>query len=399
MQVRSITIGVDARWPLDTAAIANAAAFFDRAKKAFESERVVVQTTRLCTQPAHEIVTPAQFPELATAMQAACTEHAIAYASCGGIRLGGAWTEAAAVEAIVAAIAATDRVFASLQVAHDTIDFKAARAAAAIITKVAARTPQGFGNLRFAATAQCPPNIPFFPASWHAGGPSRFSLAVQAGDAVVAAFKPPGSLDDAEARLVAALEAEAGKLERIATAIEQATGVGFAGIDLSPAPFPMDLASTTGGLEALGLDAFGGSGSAFAAWRLTRAVKRARVKQCGFSGLMLPVLEDSVLARRVGEGLISVTELLLYSTLCGTGLDTVPLPGDVGEDELAGILLDIAALATQLTKPLTARLFPIPGKRAGDEAKFDFPFFVPSKVLAVKGRGAAGLIRRALGES
>jgi uncharacterized protein (UPF0210 family) len=114
---------------------------------------------------------------------------------------------------------------------------------------------------------------------------------------------------------------------------------------------------------------------------------------------MLPVLEDSVLARRVGEGLVSVNELLLYSTICGTGLDTVPLPGDVSEAELAGILLDVATLACALQKPLTARLFPIPGKRAGDEVKFDFPFFVPSKVLAVKGRGASALIARALGES
>ncbi len=113
---------------------------------------------------------------------------------------------------------------------------------------------------------------------------------------------------------------------------------------------------------------------------------------------MMPVLEDSVLAQRVAEGLFTVNDLLLYSTICGTGLDTVPLPGDVSEAELAGILLDVAALATALGKPLTARLFPVPGKRAGDEANFDFPFFVPSRVLATKGHGAAALISRALGE-
>jgi len=114
---------------------------------------------------------------------------------------------------------------------------------------------------------------------------------------------------------------------------------------------------------------------------------------------MLPVLEDSVLAQRVAEGLLTVNDLLLYSTICGTGLDTVPLPGDTSEGELVGILLDVAALATALGKPLTARLFPVPGKRAGDEASFDFPFFVPSRVLATKGHGAAALVARALGEA
>jgi uncharacterized protein (UPF0210 family) len=194
------------------------------------------------------------------------------------------------------------------------------------------------------------------------------------------------------------LEEIGGKMERVAAELQQATDVQFAGLDLSPAPFPVDMVSAVAGLEALGLPRFGAAGSVLAAWRLTRTLKRARVQRAGFSGLMMPVLEDSVLARRVAEGCLSVNELLLYSTICGTGLDTVPLPGDVSEAELAGILLDVAALSSALTKPLTARLFPVPGKRAGDPAEFDFPFFVPSRVLAVKGDGASALIARGLGE-
>ena len=71
---------------------------------------------------------------------------------------------------------------------------------------------------------------------------------------------------------------------------------------------------------------------------------------------MLPVLEDSVLALRAAEGQLTVSDLLSYSAVCGVGLDTVPLPGDTSEDTLTGILLDVAALATRLNKPLTARL-------------------------------------------
>src|SRR5580704_8956888 len=107
MQIRSITIGIDASWPLDHAAIAAAATFFARAKQAFEAERVVVQTTRLCTQPAHRYLTPAQLPQLADALQAACVQHANGYASAGGIQLGGAWTETDTVAAITDAITRT----------------------------------------------------------------------------------------------------------------------------------------------------------------------------------------------------------------------------------------------------------------------------------------------------
>jgi len=72
----------------------------------------------------------------------------------------------------------------------------------------------------------------------------------------------------------------------------------------------------------------------------------------------------------------------------------VPLPGDVSEEELAGILLDVAALALRLDKPLTARLMPIPGARAGDRTGFDFEYFANGCVLDVKGLGSGGMFAR-----
>jgi uncharacterized protein (UPF0210 family) len=109
---------------------------------------------------------------------------------------------------------------------------------------------------------------------------------------------------------------------------------------------------------------------------------------------MLPVLEDLTLASRSRERLFSVNDLLLYSAVCGTGLDTVPLPGDVSEEELAGILLDVASLALRLDKPLTARLMPVPGKNAGDQTEFDFAYFANGCVLDTKGLGSRRLFER-----
>ena len=96
---------------------------------------------------------------------------------------------------------------------------------------------------------------------------------------------------------------------------------------------------------------------------------------------MQPVLEDSVLAKRAAEGMLTIKDALLYSAVCGTGLDTVPLPGDTTSEQLIPLLLDLCALAVRLDKPLTARLMPIPGKKAGEETNFDFAFFARSKIM------------------
>jgi hypothetical protein len=109
---------------------------------------------------------------------------------------------------------------------------------------------------------------------------------------------------------------------------------------------------------------------------------------------MFPVLEDSVLAARADDRSYSIDSLLLYSTVCGAGLDTVPLPGDVGVDELAGMLLDVATLAVVLNKPLSARLMPVPGLTADQRTAFDFDYFANARVLPVKSGGISHLLRR-----
>jgi hypothetical protein len=121
------------------------------------------------------------------------------------------------------------------------------------------------------------------------------------------------------------------------------------------------------------------------------ALDRAKFAHVGFSGLFFPMLEDTALAARAVEGKLAVGDLLLYCSVCGTGLDTLPLPGDISVSALSAILLDVAALAMRLNKPLTARLMPIPGKSAGDPVKLDFAYFAPSRVLAPLATGLGGL--------
>jgi uncharacterized protein (UPF0210 family) len=133
----------------------------------------------------------------------------------------------------------------------------------------------------------------------------------------------------------------------------------------------------------MGIPKIGGHGSLAAAAILTEAIDRANFPHTGFSGFMQPVLEDSVLAKRAAEGTLTIKDALLYSAVCGTGLDTVPLPGDTTSGQLVPLLLDLCALSLRLDKPLTARIMPIPGKQAGDETNFDFGFFANSKVMVL----------------
>jgi uncharacterized protein (UPF0210 family) len=85
----------------------------------------------------------------------------------------------------------------------------------------------------------------------------------------------------------------------------------------------------------------------------------------------------------------------VYSAVCGTGLDTVPVPGDIGESELAGVYLDVAALSLALEgKPLTVRVMPVPGAAAGDPTSFSFDYFANSRVLAKAGAGATRILER-----
>jgi uncharacterized protein (UPF0210 family) len=222
-----------------------------------------------------------------------------------------------------------------------------------------------------------------------------FSIAVEAADVVVQSLSAPGGMSALEDGLVQALEQACQPVERVADELATEYGYTFAGIDLSPAPYPTQEISIGGAIERGGVDRFGAPGTLYLAAMITRAIRRTRVPRCGFSGLMLPLLEDSILARRTSECPPTLHELLLYSAVCGTGLDTIPLPDDVSEAELAGAYLDVAALSLALNgKPLTARLLPIPGARSGDLTNFTFEYFANTRVPPTAGAGAAGVLAR-----
>ncbi|MCB0280333.1 MAG: DUF711 family protein, partial [Calditrichaeota bacterium] len=95
-------------------------------------------------------------------------------------------------------------------------------------------------------------------------------------------------------------------------------------------------------------------------------------------------IEDKILAKRSEEKRYTVQELLLYSAVSGTGLDVIPLAGDTKQSTIEALLTDVASLALKYEKKaLSARLFIIPGKKAGDAVTFDNPFLTNSRVMSL----------------
>jgi uncharacterized protein (UPF0210 family) len=398
MRIRSVTIGANVSYPVEVDSFRAFGQFAARARGLFEDAGLEVQTVRLATQPFPEILRdegPAATVGFARELEGTCQAHAIDYCSIGTVVATSPEADLAYVDAIPAVIRETEVAFASALVASPAsgVNLAAVTRAAGVIADVARTTPDGFGNLRFAVLANCGPGSPFFPAAFHQGPGLAFSVATEAADLAVDAFARATTLEEARQNLRTTVEETARAIEGVCHALEAGSGFRFGGIDFSPAPYPEVARSIGHAIEKLGVDVFGGNGTLFAVAFIKRVLRESRFPRCGFSGLLLPVLEDRTLAQRSAEDLYTLDSLLLYSTVCGTGLDTVPLPGDVSVEELAAILLDVATLALIADKPLTARLMPIPGKRAGDLTDFDFPYFSNARILGTRGRGAARILQ------
>jgi uncharacterized protein (UPF0210 family) len=397
VKIRAVTLGMDLPAPrVEAEPFKRAAKFLREAREAFRAAGLEVQTTRIAGPelgPTLSRMDLEAFGAWAAETEATCRSFGVEYLSLGRIPT----DREDVVERIVPPVLAAGEVASvSADLIADGLPSVAmAVACARAVRELSTRTPQGFGSFRFAATANCPANIPFLPAAYHCGGQPRFSVAVQAADVVLEAVRGPGTLEQVEERLVTALERAARSAEQVAQELAARFGHPLVGIDLSPAPAPVDDVSIGGAVEAAGVERFGAPGTVYVAAMITRAIRRTRISRSGFSGLMLPVLEDSILAQRMSERHLSVHELLLYSSVCGTGLDTVPLPGDVSEAELAGIYLDVAALSVALGgKPLTVRLLPVPGTSPGDSTTYNFEYFHNTRVPSVANAGIEGILAR-----
>jgi uncharacterized protein (UPF0210 family) len=379
-KVRALTAFIK----LDTAQyqeqIQQTLAFLRQAKGVYEQAGFEVQTIRITTQP---------FPEYTRGMAPLDALHFFHQydelamkegfaASIGPAMLKpGDNPEQAVLLSRILAPATT--IAGSIVIAgEDGVHWDAVKMAAGMINFLAEHSPKSLANFRFAATALVPPGTPFYPASYHLDMDHKFSVGLQSANVVAEAMSATHDPAAAEQRIRETLGAYAKQIETVSNRVAEQANWGYMGIDLSPAP--LKRVSIGGAIESFTGGWMGSSGTLTAAAVITRAIQSIPVTRIGYSGLMMPVLEDSVIAQRWSEGALSMDGLLAYSSVCGTGLDVVPLPGKISAGQLERILADVATLSVKLHKPLSARLLPVAGKDAGDKTEFADPFLVNAMI-------------------
>ncbi len=368
MELRTITVGTREK---DWQRAADAAAAL---RTQLAREGIVVQTLR-ATPTVDGFNSCADLVSVACGLEERALDLGFDYVTLGVV-------QRERLDQLADAMAATQALFASVSLtAHDAVDEGAIQQMARMTHDLARIVPGGVGNLRVAALAQVPAGSPFFPASWHDGGAPWLAIGPEAAALAWQATRPLADVPLGHAdrpRLVAiALQRLAADIvrydalfARIAQPICAQYGIAYAGCDWSLAPHPHPERSIAGAIEALSGVPFGGWGTLSAVRVLTATIRGCAVTQLGFSGIMLPVVEDAVLAQRAREGRYTLRDLLAFSTVCGTGLDTIPLAADVSVDALAGMYREVASVATALKKPLTARLMPLAGHAVGDTTRF-----------------------------
>ncbi|RJL32768.1 DUF711 family protein [Bailinhaonella thermotolerans] len=384
--IRTITLGVAEPHPIAPRVVSEAVARLRRAEAGFRNAGYEVQTVRLSTRAVFADMAdrkPDEIVSYAHSLQRVLDDLGVAFCSLGPAPAADPGFPLDRLDAIADLLVGAPSIICTVQLgtAEHGVRAEAAPYAALVIRRLADETPEGFGNFNFAGLACVEPGGPFFPAAYH-DGPETFTIGLQGASVARAALEGldgPGSSEapapeEITTRTRDALTRAATPVIALAGELAERIGTPFGGIDLSPAPAGED--SIAAALESCVGAPIGSPGTLTAAAALTRGIQTTGLPTRGYNGLMLPVMEDVLLARRWAERHVNAQQLLAYSAVCGTGLDTVPLPGDATRDQLARLLLDVATLAVRLRKPLSARLFPVPGTISGDRTAFTSPYLV-----------------------
>lgn len=255
------------------------------------------------------------------------------------------------------------------------------------VEKIAQITERGEGNFNFTVNFNCQPLIPYFPASYHDSAlGNRYVVGFETPDLLVKVLSDFNDVNintinnaqqtykEYQQVMSTALQYHVSKVSNIISDFDKYENNGefvFSGVDSSAAP-SKDCASMVDVYKQLGVPYFGASGTVEASALLTRVFKSMTgLPLVGFSGLMLAVTEDKGLAQGTIDGDYDIRSLLTYSAVCGIGLDTVPIPGDTPASKIASLMADTGTMAFRLNKPLTVRLFPVPGLQAGELTQFE----------------------------
>lgn len=389
------------------------ATFLEKAKTELLASNAhvdVVQTLRLSCNPIEEYIDFASlsqdevFAQL-TRLGTICAKHDVQFVNLGLLKDSCYFNLIPSILKLSSNLNISASLAQENEAASVLPDYDRAFKLAGVTKEVAKIGSNGEGSFRFCVSSNVPSGTPFFPASYFSAsdvicfsvGLETSNLLNEAWDAATASM---GENENALAyklcreelmnRMVSMLKPLGSACQEIACST-QAT---FLGVDASMNPSLSDpgigqafhtmLSHVNNNPKA---SMFGTTGTLSLCYLLTQAIrdagKAANVNLCGYSGLMLPQMEDKGLAEAASAGRFTVQDLLLFSAVCGVGVDTVPVPGDVGQDKVALLLMDLWALSSKWSKPLSCRVLPVQGKQAGEMTTFSNPYLCNSVVMGL----------------
>ena len=292
----------------------------------------------------------------------------------------------ALIDAIPEALAETDRVCASINVASTRagINMDAVYLMGQKIKRAASLTARkdGIACAKLCVFANIPQDIPFMAGAY---------LGIGEADAVInVGVSGPGVVKKAIDRSLSAnpnmdlgqiselIKHTAYKVTRVGELIGREVAhrlnIRFGVVDLSLAPTP-NVGDSVGEIfQSLGLHSIGVPGTTAALALINDAVKKggafASSHVGGLSGAFIPVSEDLNISESAANGHLTIEKLEAITSVCSVGLDMVALPGDISEETLAAIIADEMAIGVINRKTTATRLIPVPGKKPGDKAHF-----------------------------
>jgi uncharacterized protein len=313
--------------------------------------------------------------------------------------------EAAVIKAIPRALAETEKVCASLNVAtsRSGINMDAVVHAAEAVKGAADLTADrgGLGAGRIVIFANAPEDNPFMAGAFHGpGNPDTVVHVGVSGPGVVqrAVDEYPDAPLDVLAEVIKKMSFKITRLGQLVVDMAaDRLGVERGIVDLSLAPTPAVGDSVARILESMGLEMAGAPGSTAALALLNNAVKKgglmASSRVGGLSGSFLPVSEDEAMARAAEKGVLTIEKLEAMTAICSVGLDMIAIPGATSVETLSGIIADEMAIGVMNHKTTAVRIIPVPGKGPGEWVEFG-GLLGRAPVMPVNGASCDRFVRR-----
>jgi len=313
--------------------------------------------------------------------------------------------DAALIEAIPEALAATKRVCSSVNVGSTraglNMDAIAEMGRAMKRTAKLTADQGSIGCAKLVVFCNAVEDNPFMAGAFHGvgEGDAVVHVGVSGPGTVLKAVRAAGPVDFGQ--LTQAIRSTAFKITRagelVGRTAAQRLGLPFGIIDLSLAPTPAEGDSVARILEEIGVGRVGGHGSTAALALLNDAVKKGGAMASsyvgGLSGAFIPVSEDAGMIEAAEMGAITIDKLEAMTAVCSVGLDMIVVPGDTPAETLSAIIADEAAIGMINKKTTAVRIIPAEGKGVGDSVDFG-GLLGRAPVMPVNPASAARLIAR-----